>query len=281
MSAGDGECWGWENEECWGWEDKEYWKWEDQGQGMQGVTETLIPDIDPSNTQLDGYDWANETQNLQPSSEHGSDGEMYLPEPTQQDEMKRVFLRRKSIQGQERTDESPRFYAVGGPLDSQIESQVYISGLYYHAAGQSIHTQSLPLSPVLSPKPEHVELDIPDITINPVLSEADQLREEIQGLRERMDDKRARFFTSLEQANRERDKYREQAHDWEQQALNAVAKLQQARDLVGAKPMPYHDNRGKQHEKIFFHACQTSTPLAEYLAMTPFHPPAPLSTCLQ
>jgi hypothetical protein len=34
MSAGDGECWGWENEECWGWEDKEYWKWEDQGQGM-------------------------------------------------------------------------------------------------------------------------------------------------------------------------------------------------------------------------------------------------------
>jgi hypothetical protein len=48
-----------------------------------------------------------------------------------------------------------------------------------------------------------------------------------------MDDERARFFTSLEQANRERDKYREQARDWEQQALNAVAKLQQARDLVG------------------------------------------------
>ncbi|KAJ7207732.1 hypothetical protein C8J57DRAFT_1258023 [Mycena rebaudengoi] len=156
-----------------------------------------------------------------------------------------------------------QFYAVGGPLDSQIESQAYISGLY-HAAGQSIHIQSLPLSPVLSPKPEHVELDIPDIAINPVLSEADQLREEIQGLRERMDDERAQFFTSLEQANRERDKYREQApRDWEQQALNAVAKLRQARDLVGAKPMPYHDNRGKQHEKIFFRACQTSTPLAE------------------
>ncbi|KAJ7242650.1 hypothetical protein C8J57DRAFT_1526009 [Mycena rebaudengoi] len=196
-----------------------------------------------SDSELDGYNWANETQYLQPSSEHGSDGEMYLPEPTQQDEMKRFFLRRKSRHCQTGTRTHRRispgehhdllqlpqglFYAVGGPLDSQIESQAYISGLY-HAAGQSIHIQSLPLSPVLSPKPEHVELDIPDIAINPVLSEADQLREEIQGLRERMDDERAQFFTSLEQANRE-----QAPRDWEQQALNAVAKLQQARDLVG------------------------------------------------
>jgi hypothetical protein len=93
--------------------------------------------------------------------------------------------------------------------------------------------QSLPPSPVLSPKPERAELDIPDIAINPVLSEADQLREDIQGLREHIDDERARFCASLEQANRERDTYRKQAHDWEQQALSAVAKLQQAKDLVG------------------------------------------------
>jgi hypothetical protein len=33
-------------------------------------------------------------QYLQRSFEHGSDGEIYIPEPTQQDEMKRVYLRR-------------------------------------------------------------------------------------------------------------------------------------------------------------------------------------------
>jgi hypothetical protein len=46
-----------------------------------------------SDSDLEGYDWANEMQYLQRSSEHGSDGEIYIPEPTQQDEMKRVYLR--------------------------------------------------------------------------------------------------------------------------------------------------------------------------------------------
>ncbi|KAJ7256601.1 hypothetical protein C8J57DRAFT_1235460 [Mycena rebaudengoi] len=41
-----------------------------------------------------GYDWANEMRYLQRSSKHGCDGEIYIPEPTQQDEMKRVYLRR-------------------------------------------------------------------------------------------------------------------------------------------------------------------------------------------
>jgi hypothetical protein len=48
-------------------------------------------------------------QYLQRSSEHGSDGEIYIPEPTQQDEMKRVYLRRLNRQREEeRADESPR-----------------------------------------------------------------------------------------------------------------------------------------------------------------------------
>ncbi|KAJ7290441.1 hypothetical protein C8J57DRAFT_1611310 [Mycena rebaudengoi] len=76
---------------------------------LQGVAETLIPDIDLSNAHLEGYDWANEMQYLQRSSEHGSDGEIYIPDPTQQDEMKRVYLRRLYRQREEeRADESPR-----------------------------------------------------------------------------------------------------------------------------------------------------------------------------
>ncbi|KAJ7255727.1 hypothetical protein C8J57DRAFT_1518020 [Mycena rebaudengoi] len=106
--------------------------------------------------------------------------------------------------------------------------QVYISSLF-RAARQSIHAQSQPPSPVLSLKLERVE-SIPDTS---VLSETDQLREEIKGLRESRDDERAQFFTSLEQVTRERNKYHVQAEDWEEQALNAVAKLQQARELVG------------------------------------------------
>jgi hypothetical protein len=51
------------------------------------------PSIFMSDSDLEGYDWANEMQYLQRSSEHGSDGEIYIPEPTQQDEMKRVYLR--------------------------------------------------------------------------------------------------------------------------------------------------------------------------------------------
>ncbi|KAJ7237638.1 hypothetical protein C8J57DRAFT_1246927 [Mycena rebaudengoi] len=54
-----------------------------------------------SDSDLEGYDWANEMQYLQRSSEHGSDGEIYIPEPTQQDEMKRVYLRRLHRQRKE------------------------------------------------------------------------------------------------------------------------------------------------------------------------------------
>ncbi|KAJ7251059.1 hypothetical protein C8J57DRAFT_1238922 [Mycena rebaudengoi] len=93
-------------------------------------------------------------QYLQRSFEHGSDGEIYIPEPTQQDEMKRTEKKN--------ADESPRqtprstaaasgtviseFYATGGPLDSQTESQAYVSGLF-RAAGQSIYAQNQPSSP--------------------------------------------------------------------------------------------------------------------------------------
>ncbi|KAJ7204620.1 hypothetical protein C8J57DRAFT_1406860, partial [Mycena rebaudengoi] len=120
-----------------------------------------------SDSDLESYDWANEMQYLQRSSEHGSDGEIYIPEPTQQDEMKRGYLRCLNRQREEeRADESPcrtlqsTAAASGtvislillyqsGPLDSQTESQVYISGLF-RAAEQSIHAQSQPSSPVLS-----------------------------------------------------------------------------------------------------------------------------------
>ncbi|KAJ7231084.1 hypothetical protein C8J57DRAFT_1385517 [Mycena rebaudengoi] len=72
--------------------------------------------------------------------------------------MKRGYLRHLNGQREEeRADESPpasgtvisEVYAAGGPLDSQTESQVYVSGLF-RAAEQSIHAQSQPSSPVLS-----------------------------------------------------------------------------------------------------------------------------------
>ncbi|KAJ7652715.1 hypothetical protein DFH06DRAFT_1134169 [Mycena polygramma] len=82
-------------------------------------------------TELDELDWNDASQFLSPSSEHGSDGEAYVPEASQQDEMVRIFRRRAKRQ---------RLFGPGGALDSQTSSQAYVAHMH-HDAGQSIHTR--------------------------------------------------------------------------------------------------------------------------------------------
>ncbi|KAJ7602839.1 hypothetical protein DFH06DRAFT_1152513 [Mycena polygramma] len=119
-------------------------------------------------TELDELDW-NASQFLSPSSEHGSDGEAYVPEASKQDEMVRIF-RRSAKRQRSDSDSSvdatpiatPRpsafngqvltteysvsikiwiLFGPGGALDSQTSSQAYVAHMH-HKAGQSIHTQS-------------------------------------------------------------------------------------------------------------------------------------------
>ncbi|KAJ7468108.1 hypothetical protein FB451DRAFT_1258113 [Mycena latifolia] len=201
----------------------------------------------------DEGDWDRD-EYLQPSSEHGSDGEIYQVEPSQKDEQMRQYRRRKSRL--ERADESPsraprpsavaselstaRLYTPHGPLDSQTDSQSYISDIY-HAAGMTMQTQSQPpcgesLSLEVTPKSEpQAEGSLP------ALSEVEQLREQLRQMREelattrsRLEEERDRFFTLLEQANQERDTYRERASKWEAHAANVVPFLHQAKDKISA-----------------------------------------------
>ncbi|KAJ7668278.1 hypothetical protein B0H14DRAFT_3693423 [Mycena olivaceomarginata] len=186
---------------------------------------------------------------LQASSEHGSDGEPYVPEPSQNDEMVRQFRRRQSRQ--ERTSESPvraprpsasksedltrSHFAAGGALDSQTTSQAYIAGLYLQAEPDINTQQEAAFHPTSSP--EHTVKDEPVGSPLPEQpetrpSEMEQLQEEIRRINAARDAEQGRYFTLLEQANQERDRYRAEARKWEAHAERAVNLLRQARTNI-------------------------------------------------
>ncbi|KAJ7619781.1 hypothetical protein DFH06DRAFT_1234997 [Mycena polygramma] len=196
-------------------------------------------------TELDELDWDDASQFLSPSSEHGSDGELYVPEASQQNEMIRVFRRREkrrrsdsdlsvgatprpsAFNGQTLTTE---LFGPGGALDSQTSSQAYVAHMH-HDAGQSIHTQSQTYerssSPIVQPKSEPVHEVIsksePDA---PPSSELEELREQLR-------QSQGNFLTLLERATTERDEARADARKWRIKAESAVSILQQACNGIG------------------------------------------------
>ncbi|KAJ7312699.1 hypothetical protein DFH08DRAFT_896492 [Mycena albidolilacea] len=186
---------------------------------------------------------------LHPSSDHGSDGELYVPEPSQNDEMIRQFRRRESRA--QRAFESPTraprpsavkaedqtrtHYEAGGALDSQTTSQAYVDGLY-REAGLVPDEESQTLTPEHATKTEPMDaplLDQPG-TQN---SAVEKLEERIRELTDAREADQGRFFTLLEQANLERDNYRRQAEEWEASAGRAVNLLRKAQanieDVLG------------------------------------------------
>ncbi|KAJ7088236.1 hypothetical protein C8R43DRAFT_1172818 [Mycena crocata] len=206
---------------------------------------------------IDDLDWSNTDQYMQPSSENGSDGEPYQVEANQNAEMVRVLTRRKDREAREGLDDikhehtsispSPmprpsavlsetvtkRLYAVGGALDSQYSSQAYIDDLQnINGYGESQPRSPLiqgQLSPTLSPKQE------PEYSFiaSHESSEAENLREEIHALENLRKTEQGKYFTSLELANKERDKYRDEARKWRTLAENALNLLKRAQGELG------------------------------------------------
>ncbi|KAJ7662805.1 hypothetical protein DFH06DRAFT_1325156 [Mycena polygramma] len=120
-------------------------------------------------TNLEDLHWQQKEDLLAPSSEFGSDGELYQAEASQHHEIIRVARRREERQAKRQRSESPSqspprasalpgksktssLFDPGGPLDSQVSSQAYIAQMH-HDAGMSIHTQTKSLSchPLLGP----------------------------------------------------------------------------------------------------------------------------------
>ncbi|KAJ7605498.1 hypothetical protein DFH06DRAFT_257183 [Mycena polygramma] len=195
-------------------------------------------------TELDELDWNDASQFLSPSSEHGSDGEAYVPEASQQDEMVRIFRRRAKRQRSDSdssVDATPRpsafngqvlttgLFGPGGALDSQTSSQAFVTRIH-HDAGQSIHTQSQTYdrssSPLVQPKSEPVDQVPKSEPVAPRLSELDELREQLR-------QSQANFLTLLERATTERDEARDEARRWRTKAESAISLLQEAYNGIG------------------------------------------------
>ncbi|KAJ7477584.1 hypothetical protein FB451DRAFT_1173124 [Mycena latifolia] len=191
----------------------------------------------------DRLDWENPDQYLTASSPTGSDGNPYEYEESQLDEMVRQF-RRREARKQREAESPPRtprasavqaetstkgLYASLGPLDSQVSSQLYVENIF-HEAGLSIHKCQPPLerSPERSP-PSGAKLEPDEIEVpGTLLSEVEHLQEELRRTKALLDTERGRFFTLLERATQQRDRYREEARKWEAHAEKAVGLLRQA-----------------------------------------------------
>ncbi|KAJ7215242.1 hypothetical protein C8J57DRAFT_1538233 [Mycena rebaudengoi] len=110
-----------------------------------------------SDSDLEGYDWANEMRYLQRSSEHCSDGEIYIPEPTQQDEMKRSA--------------HPRYWddVEGAPinLSEDFSTKISISWEELNAMGIAIGLSTAPSANSLLPKTRRTKHSLAVTNENP------------------------------------------------------------------------------------------------------------------
>ncbi|KAJ7736280.1 hypothetical protein B0H16DRAFT_1764229 [Mycena metata] len=207
---------------------------------------------------------------LQPSSDFGSDGEPYQPEPSQQDEMLRIHRRRAKRErspSAESSESIPRrsalpgrvttasYFQPGGFFDEETSSLAFVTDKF-HEVGQSVHTQNDSPRTDSSPAAEsEIKSEPLDPLINPSeYTELQQLRHQLAQARTLLDKQQGSFFTRLEALRLERDKYREEAQKWELKAESALQRLRNAFGNIGAVisdledgAAAYHVNNGKQH----------------------------------
>ncbi|KAF8145180.1 hypothetical protein K438DRAFT_1782118 [Mycena galopus ATCC 62051] len=170
---------------------------------------------------------------LQHSSEHGSDGELYEPEPSQEDEMLRTMLRR------EERDTRTTYAASESPPRRTARPSTHQEITSMHGNSNSTFSNAqliilaVPVSPpcTISPKVEQIQ-EI-DFKPHPAALETSEtsinkcLQARVRELEANLEVERGDFRTRLEKLAEDRNRYREQARtsDFLQKSCGLVEDL--------------------------------------------------------